>query len=95
MKKLVLLFAVMAGLAVSSCRMSQEKRYERYLEQKNDTTFEYIEQPRDSVVDEEAEAVSAITNDDGLVAVPDIPKERDVNMSADDYETKKVMSGRE
>ena len=76
MKKLILLFAVMVGLAVSSCRMSQEKRYERYLEQKNDTTFEYIEQPRDSVV-------------------PDIPKERDVNMSADDYETKKVMSGRE
>ena len=94
MKKLILLFAVMVGLAVSSCRMSQEKRYERYLEQKNDTTFEYIEQARDSVVDEEAEAVSAI-NDDGLVAVPDIPKERDVNMSADDYETKKVMSGRE
>ena len=57
MKKLVLLFAVMAGLAVSSCRMSQEKRYERYLEQKNDTTFEYIEQARDSVADEEAEAV--------------------------------------
>ena len=44
MKKLILLFAVMVGLAVSSCRMSQEKRYERYLEQKNDTTFEYIEQ---------------------------------------------------
>lgn len=95
MKKPILLFAVMAGLAVSSCRMSQEKRYERYLEQKNDTTFEYIEQARDSVVDEEAEAVGAITNDDGLVAVPDIPKERDVNMNADDYEMKKVMSGRE
>lgn len=90
-------YAMMAFLLLtflSSCRMTQEKRYQRYLEEKDDSTFEYIEQPRDSIVDEDAEAVGAITNDDGLIAVPDIPQERAVNMSADDYEVKKAMSGR-
>ena len=94
MKRLT--YTMMAFLlltVLSGCRQSQADKYQRYLEEKNDTTFEYIEQPRDSVIDEDAAAVEAITNDDGLIAVPDSPKERAVNMSADDYETKKVMSG--
>lgn len=90
-------YAMMAFLlltVLASCRMTQEKRYQRYLEEKDDSTFEYIEQPRDSIVDEDAEAVGAITNDDGLIAVPDIPQERAVRMNADDYEVEKAMSGR-
>ena len=95
MKRLT--YTMMAFLlltVLSGCRQSQADKYQRYLEEKNDTTFEYIEQTRDSVIDEDAAAVEAITNDDGLIAVPDIPKERAVNMNADDYETKNGMSGK-
>lgn len=98
MKRLT--YTMMAFLlltVLASCRQSQADRYQRYLEEKNDTTFEFIEQPADSVVEAEAEASAegaGWADDDGLVAVPDIPKERAINMNADDYETKKVMTGR-
>lgn len=98
MKRLT--YTMMAFLlltVLSGCRQSQADRYQRYLEEKNDTTFEFIEQPADSVVEAEAEASADggdWADDDGLIAVPDIPKERAVNMNADDYETKKVMSGK-
>ena len=48
------MMAFLLLMVLASCRQSQADRYQRYLEEKNDTTFEYIEQPRDSVVDEEA-----------------------------------------
>ena len=91
------MMAFLLLMVLASCRQSQADRYQRYLEEKNDTTFEFIEQPADSVVEAEAEASAegaGWADDDGLVAVPDIPKERSVNMNADDYETKKVMSGK-
>lgn len=91
------MMAFLLLMVLSSCRQSQADRYQRYLEEKNDTTFEFIEQPADSVVEAEAEASAegaGWADDDGLVAVPDIPKERAINMNADDYETKKVMTGR-
>lgn len=94
MKRLTYLMLALLPMAFYSCRLSQEQRYQRYLEEKDDSTFEYIEQPHEAITDEDAEAVGAITNDDGLIAVPDIPKERPVHMDANDYEVKKAMSGR-
>ena len=91
------MMAFLLLMVLASCRQSQADRSQRYLEEKNDTTFEFIEQPADSVVEAEAEASAegaGWADDDGLVAVPDIPKERAINMNADDYETKKVMTGR-
>ena len=91
------MMAFLLLMVLASCRQSQADRYQRYPEEKNDTTFEFIEQPADSVVEAEAEASAegaGWADDDGLVAVPDIPKERAINMNADDYETKKVMTGR-
>ena len=91
------MMAFLLLMVLASCRQSQADKYQRYLEEKNDTTFEFIEQPADSVVEAEAEASAegaGWADDDGLVAVPDIPKERAINMNADDYETKKVMTGR-
>lgn len=91
------MMAFLLLMVLASCRQSQADRYQRYLEEKNDTIFEFIEQPADSVVEAEAEASAegaGWADDDGLVAVPDIPKERAINMNADDYETKKVMTGR-
>ncbi len=80
---------------LSSCRRSQADRYQRYLEDRNDSTFEYVEEPVDSLVQEEAGTEEASEADDeGLISVPDIPEERAINMSADDYEVKKAMSGR-
>ena len=89
--------AFMLLMLCASCRLSQAEKYQRYLEEKNDTTFEYINEPADSVVEAEAEEAAdgaAGANDDGLIAVPDIPDERPINMSADDYEVKKAMSGK-
>ena len=33
-------------------------------------------------------------DDDGLVAIPDIPDDRGVDMAANDYELKKMMMGK-
>ena len=50
------MMAFLLLMVLASCRQSQADRYQRYLEEKNDTTFEFIEQPADSVVEAEAEA---------------------------------------
>lgn len=84
----LLLLAVLAG-----CRRSQADRYQRYMEEVADSTFEYITPPEDSVdIDADVEK-SSWADDDGLVAVPDIPKERKVNMRASDYDVMKEMGG--
>lgn len=88
-----LLITLMAG-----CRLSQEDRYQRYVEDVADSTFEYITPPADSVsleedLDAEVEK-GAWADDDGLVAVPDIPKERKVDMSASNYDAIREMTGK-
>ena len=100
MKQLkTLLFVLLLLTAMAACRPSQSQRYERYLEDVADSTFEYITPKADSlnadgepVAAEEADADWA--NDDGLVAVPDIPQERGVNKHANNYEVEKIMKGR-
>ncbi len=98
MKQLTTLFGALLLLAVlTGCKRSQADRYQRYMEEVADSTFEYITPPEDSVdIDAEADAdveKGSWADDDGLVAVPDIPKERKVNMRASDYDVMKEMGG--
>ena len=98
MKKLnFLAVGLLLLIVLGGCRRSESERFQQNMENLTDSAFEFIEQPADSVVEAEAEASAegaGWADDDGLVAVPDIPKERAINMNADDYETKKVMTGR-
>ena len=100
MKKLFFLFVGMLVMTVFSCRPNQAERYQRYLEDVADTTFEYITPKEDSLnadgelIVPEEEVGSGWADDDGLVAVPDIPKERHVNMNASNHEVERVMKGK-
>ena len=100
MRKLIYLFVGMLVMTVFSCRPNQAERYQRYLEDVTDTTFEYITPKEDSlnadgeVIVPEEEVGGGWADDDGLVAVPDIPKERRVNMNASNREVERVMTGK-
>lgn len=100
MKKLIYLFVGMLVMTVYSCHQNPAERYQRYLEDIADTTFEYITPKEDSLnadgelIVSEEEVGGGWADDDGLVAVPDIPKERRVNMNANNYEVERVMNGK-
>jgi hypothetical protein len=101
MKKLFYFCVGMLVMATYSCRPNQAERYQRYLEDMADSTFEYVTPKADSLnadgepIVPEGEVGGGWANDDGLVAVPDIPKERRVNMSASERDLERVMSGKE
>ena len=100
MKKLIFLFVGMLVMTVFSCRPNQAERYQRYLEDVADTTFEYITPKKDSLnadgepIVPEEEVGGGWADDDGLVTVPDIPKERRVNKNANNYDVERVMKGK-
>ena len=77
MKKLFYLFVGMLIMTVHSCHQNPSERYQRYLEDVADTTFEYITPKEDSLnadgelIVPEEEVGSGWADDDGLVAVPD------------------------
>lgn len=100
MKKLLYFCVGMLAFATYSCRPNQAERYQRYLEDISDTTFEYVTPKADSLnadgepIVPEGQAKGDWADDDGLVAVPDIPKERHVNMNASNHEVERVMKGK-
>ena len=100
MRKLIYLFVGMLVMTVFSCRPNQAERYQRYMEDVADSTFEYITPKEDSLnadgelIVPEEEVGGGWADDDGLVAVPDIPKERHVNMNASNHEVERVMKGK-
>ncbi len=101
MKKLLYFCVGMLVLATYSCRPNQTERYQRYLEDISDSTFEYITPKADSLnadgetIVPEGEVEGGWADDDGLVAVPDIPKERRVDMGASSRDVEEVMLGKE
>lgn len=101
MKKLFYFCVGMLVFATYSCRPNQAELYQRYLEDVADTTFEYVTPKADSLnadgepIVPEGEAKGGWANDDGLVAVPDIPKERRVNKGANSYDVERAMLGKE
>ena len=100
MKRLTTILGVILLLALTTgCRRSQADRYARYMEDVSDTTFEYI-MPKADSLDANGNAIAKAkkgggwADDDGLVAIPDIPQERPVNMSASDYEAMREYAGK-
>ena len=98
MKKLLYYCVGMLVMATYSCRPNQAERYQRYLEEVNDSNsnFEYITPHADSVkINEDEETIvekGDWADDDGLVSVPDIPKERKVNMTGGNYDPMKEFA---
>jgi hypothetical protein len=99
MKKLTTFFGALLLLTLMvGCHRSQADRYQRYLEEVNDSdsNFEYITPRADSVnIDEEVDAdvkKGDWADDDGLVAVPDIPKERKIQRTGGNYDPMKEFA---
>ena len=93
MKKFSLLMLTIVALTFLGCGGNTNQRlYERY--QYDSARIEFIYPEKDSVVIEEEKELDWADNDEGLVTIPDIPQERQLNMSASDYELEKIMSGK-
>ena len=93
MKQLTYVFFTLLLLSFIGCNRNRAARqYERFLEDSG--KIEFITPPEDSVkIEEDVDDLGSADGED-LLAIPDIPQERDVNMGASDYELKKMMSGK-
>lgn len=100
MKRLIYFCLLMVLLSLGSCRRSQSARqYDRF--QYDSAHVEFITPPADTVsLDDDGDdgigtspGGSEFGDDDGLVAIPDIPQERRVNMNSNSYEAEKMMKG--
>lgn len=62
-------------------------------------TIQYVRVPVDTAAANDIPGMDSDSlvlgaDDDGLVAIPDIPDDRGVDMAANDYELKKMMMGK-
>jgi hypothetical protein len=94
MKQLCYVFLALLMISVIGCRRNRAERlYERF--QEDSGKIEFIIPPEDTVVLEDEDMDPAKWDEEeGLMAIPDIPQERRVNMSANDYELEKMMKGK-
>lgn len=98
MKRLTILTTTLTLILLTGCKQTAEDRYQRYLEEVNDTTeagIEFITPGKDSVELEMDDGPDPFANDGGLVTIPEIPQQREVNMNANNYELERVMMGKE
>ena len=95
MKRLTLMTLACMLLAFFSCNQTAEDRYQRYLEEVADSSeIEFIERESDPVEYVEDDGYDPLADDGGLIAIPDIPQERRVDMSGNDYEVERMMMGK-
>lgn len=100
MRRLTILILILACVVYANigCKQTAEDRYQRYLEEVNDSSessMEFITPDEDPVAAVEDDAYDPFADDEGIVTIPDIPKERSVNMNSNNYEVEKMMMGRE
>lgn len=98
MRRLTFLTIALTLTLFAGCNQTAEDRYQRYLEEVADSSsmIEYITPEEDPVAPPTDDGIDAFSNDDdGVYTIPEIPKERKVNMNANTYELEKMMSGRE
>lgn len=99
MKRFTLLtfFLALVLTMLTGCKKTAEDRYKEYLEEVADTTkMEFITPDKDPVAVPDEEMGDPFADDDGgIITVPEIPQQREVNMNANTYELEKMMKGRE
>ena len=100
MRRLTTFMFVMALLVTASvgCKQTAEDRYNRYLEEIADTSslIEFITPEEDPVPPPTDDGEDPFADDGkGLYTIPEIPKQRKVNMNTDTYELDKYMRGKE
>lgn len=94
MKKFSLLAITLFALTFLGCGGNANQRaYERY--QYDSARIEFIYPKEDTVVLEEEQEPDWMDDGGGLIEIPDIPKERSINMNANNYEVEKMMSGKQ
>jgi hypothetical protein len=94
MRRLFYFSLALVLLTTFSCkRNSAERQYERYLNDSN--RVEFVAPKVDSVEIEEEGLASDKEMDYGedVFEIPDIPKERQINMNSSDDELEKIMGG--
>ena len=100
MRRLTTFMFVMALLVTASvgCKQTAEDRYNRYLEEIADTSswIEFITPEEDPVAPPTDDGEDPFADDGkGIYTIPEIPKQRKVNMNTDTYELDKYMRGKE
>ena len=90
MRQVLLLSLVIVILIMFSChRNKAEADFERFLENKDKEDPVKL----DDDINQNNNVLGG--DDDGLMLIPDIPKERKVNMHSNTYELEKMMQGRQ
>ncbi len=97
MRRLLLLTPLLL-LILTSCRRNKaEADYERFIEKTDTAVMDFIIPEEDPVkldANGKVEQDNVLGgDDDGLIVIPDIPKERKVNMRTNDYEVEKMLRG--
>jgi len=96
MRRLTVLTMSLALIVFSGCKQTADDRYQRYLEEVNDTSrMEFITPEEDKVPLPDDNDIEPFSKDDGIYTIPAIPQERSVNMGVDAYEVERVMMGKE
>lgn len=100
MRRLTIFTFGMALLLTASvgCKQTAEDRYNRYLEEVADTAsmIEFITPEKDPVAPPTDDGEDPFADDGkGIYTIPEIPKERKVDMNANTYELEKMMQGKE
>ena len=96
MRRLTLMALACALFTFIGCRLSPDERYQRYLEEMNDSSdVEFLTPKQDSVEYVEDDGFDPFADDGGLTAIPDIPKERKVNLHGSSRDVEKMMMGKE
>lgn len=86
MKRLTVFTLALLMLILTGCRRNRTVQYMRVPVDSAAVADTFtVDEPEDSWLDD----------DEGLIEIPDIPKERSVDMSANDYDLERVMMGRE
>ena len=98
MKKLnFLAVGLLLLIVLCGCRRSESERFQQNMENLTDSAFEFIEPKKEKVqmkVDTTAIETTPIGDDEGYVAVPDIPDD-DYNENATDFDAMKMLSGQD
>ena len=96
MKQLFYIALALVLITTAGCKRKNraERLYERYLNDSN--RVEFVTPSADSIeIEEEVVEEEPVAEDEteGVLTIPDIPKQRNVNTRSNNAEIEKIMSG--